>query len=83
MEDSQLTSWMSEGAYFTSLAWGHLIHNFFYRGATPETVKEAFEILLDDPKVKSIFINIFGGLHCISGSMVSLADYIFGRHHAL
>lgn len=31
------------------------------RGATPETVKEAFEILLEDPKVKSIFINIFGG----------------------
>jgi succinyl-CoA synthetase beta subunit len=31
------------------------------RGATPETVKKAFEILLADPKVKSIFINIFGG----------------------
>jgi len=31
-------------------------------GATPETVKKAFEILLDDPKVKSIFINIFGGI---------------------
>jgi succinyl-CoA synthetase beta subunit len=33
------------------------------RGATPETVKKAFEILLRDPKVKSIFINIFGGEH--------------------
>lgn len=32
-----------------------------YSGATPETVKKAFEILLSDPKVKSIFINIFGG----------------------
>ena len=32
------------------------------RGATPETVKKAFEILLADPKVKSIFINIFGGI---------------------
>jgi succinyl-CoA synthetase beta subunit len=32
------------------------------RGATPETVKKAFEILLKDPKVKSIFINIFGGM---------------------
>jgi succinyl-CoA synthetase beta subunit len=32
------------------------------RGATPETVKKAFEILLSDPKVKSIFINIFGGI---------------------
>lgn len=31
-------------------------------GATPETVKKAFEILLKDPKVKSIFINIFGGI---------------------
>ena len=34
----------------------------FCRGATPETVKKAFEILLADPKVKSIFINIFGGI---------------------
>lgn len=32
------------------------------RGATPETVKKAFEILLADTKVKSIFINIFGGV---------------------
>ncbi|CAK5280095.1 unnamed protein product [Mycena citricolor] len=31
-------------------------------GATPETVKKAFEILLADPKVKCIFINIFGGI---------------------
>ncbi|KIP11439.1 hypothetical protein PHLGIDRAFT_83498 [Phlebiopsis gigantea 11061_1 CR5-6] len=31
-------------------------------GATPETVKKAFEILGADPKVKSIFINIFGGI---------------------
>jgi succinyl-CoA synthetase beta subunit len=35
--------------------------DLFFRGATPETVKKAFEILLADPKVKSIFINIFGG----------------------
>ena len=32
-----------------------------HSGATPETVKKAFEILIADPKVKSIFINIFGG----------------------
>jgi succinyl-CoA synthetase beta subunit len=32
------------------------------RGATPETVKKAFEILLADSSVKSIFINIFGGM---------------------
>src|SRR5882757_5620931 len=31
-------------------------------GATPETVKKAFEILIADPKVKGIFINIFGGI---------------------
>ncbi|KAL0579797.1 succinate--CoA ligase beta chain [Marasmius crinis-equi] len=31
-------------------------------GATPTTVKKAFEIILSDPKVKSIFINIFGGI---------------------
>jgi len=31
-------------------------------GATPETVKKAFEILIADSKVKSIFINIFGGI---------------------
>ncbi|KAL4243087.1 Succinate--CoA ligase [ADP-forming] subunit beta, mitochondrial [Abortiporus biennis] len=31
-------------------------------GATPETVKKAFEIIASDPKVKSIFINIFGGI---------------------
>ncbi|EJU01123.1 succinate-CoA ligase [Dacryopinax primogenitus] len=31
-------------------------------GATPETVKAAFEILLGDPNVKSIFVNIFGGI---------------------
>jgi succinyl-CoA synthetase beta subunit len=32
-----------------------------FRGATPETVKKAFEIILADPKVTAIFINIFGG----------------------
>jgi len=31
-------------------------------GATPETVKKAFEILLADKGVKAIFINIFGGI---------------------
>lgn len=34
----------------------------YNRGATPETVKKAFEILVSDPGVKSIFINIFGGI---------------------
>jgi succinyl-CoA synthetase beta subunit len=31
-------------------------------GATPEAVKKAFEIILADPKVTAIFINIFGGI---------------------
>ncbi len=31
-------------------------------GASKETVKEAFQILLADPNVKGIFINIFGGI---------------------
>ena len=35
--------------------------NYGFSGATPETVKKAFEIIVRDPKVKSIFINIFGG----------------------
>jgi succinyl-CoA synthetase beta subunit len=40
-----------------------LIFQSHFRGATAETVKKAFEILLRDPKVKSIFINIFGGMY--------------------
>merc|ERR1719261_1546394 len=31
-------------------------------GATKETIKAAFEIIQTDPNVKSIFINIFGGI---------------------
>lgn len=31
-------------------------------GATKERVTEAFKIILSDPKVKGIFINIFGGI---------------------
>jgi succinyl-CoA synthetase beta subunit len=30
--------------------------------ATPEKVKEAFKIITMDPKVKTIFVNIFGGI---------------------
>lgn len=38
--------------------------NFLDTGgkATSETVKKAFELLLNDPRVKVIFVNIFGGL---------------------
>jgi succinyl-CoA synthetase beta subunit len=31
-------------------------------GASPETVAKGFEIILRDPNVKSIFVNIFGGI---------------------
>ncbi len=31
-------------------------------GATKERVTEAFKIILSDPKVKSILVNIFGGI---------------------
>jgi len=31
-------------------------------GATKDAVKAAFEIIMEDPKVKSIFVNIFGGI---------------------
>ncbi|KDQ20574.1 hypothetical protein BOTBODRAFT_26580 [Botryobasidium botryosum FD-172 SS1] len=31
-------------------------------GATPDTVKKAFEILLSNPDVTAIFLNVFGGI---------------------
>jgi succinyl-CoA synthetase beta subunit len=31
-------------------------------GASKETVKQAFQILLSDPDVKGVFVNIFGGI---------------------
>merc|ERR1712072_982589 len=31
-------------------------------GATPEAIKEAFELITSDPKVTAIFVNIFGGI---------------------
>ena len=38
--------------------------NFLDTGgkATSETVKSSFKIILKDPRVKAIFVNIFGGL---------------------
>lgn len=38
--------------------------NFLDTGgkATKETVKTSFSIILKDPRVKTIFVNIFGGL---------------------
>lgn len=49
--------WVNNPFFFLSC-----VLTVFHRGATPDTVKKAFEILLSDPKVKSIFINIFGGI---------------------
>ena len=34
-------------------------------GATAEAVKKAFELLLADGSVKSIFVNIFGGMYVV------------------
>lgn len=31
-------------------------------GATPNTIKEAFKLILTEKKIKSIFVNIFGGI---------------------
>ena len=45
-------------------------------GATKENVAEAFKIILRDPKVKSILVNIFGGImRCdvIAGGVVAAA----------
>lgn len=44
-------------------AGGHAT-NFLDTGgkATSETVKKSFEIILQDPRVKVVFVNIFGGL---------------------
>lgn len=43
----------------------------FNRGATPETVKKAFELLLSDKSVTSILLNVFGGMHHIRVTLVS------------
>ncbi len=43
---------------------GGLCTNFLDTGgkATKETVKSSFRIILEDPRVKVVFVNIFGGL---------------------
>jgi succinyl-CoA synthetase beta subunit len=47
--------------------------------ATKETVKEGFQILLSDPNVKGIFVNIFGGIvRCerIAGGILDAAEEV-------
>lgn len=39
-------------------------------GATAEAVKKAFELLLAEKAVKSIFVNIFGGMYVPSTFLV-------------
>jgi succinyl-CoA synthetase beta subunit len=48
-------------------------------GASKETVKEAFRIILSDPSVKGVFVNIFGGIvRCerIGGGIVEAAKEV-------
>jgi succinyl-CoA synthetase beta subunit len=48
-------------------------------GASKETVKQAFQILLADPNVKGVFVNIFGGIvRCerIAGGIIEAAREI-------
>ncbi len=48
-------------------------------GASKETVKQAFQILLDDPNVKGVFVNIFGGIvRCerIAGGILDAAKEV-------
>jgi len=48
-------------------------------GATVERVAAAFRILLSDPKVKSVFVNIFGGIvRCdrIAGGIIEAAKQV-------
>jgi succinyl-CoA synthetase beta subunit len=48
-------------------------------GASKETVKHAFQILMDDPNVKGVFVNIFGGIvRCerIAGGIIEAAKEI-------
>lgn len=48
-------------------------------GASKETVKQAFQILMDDPNVEGVFVNIFGGIvRCerIAGGIIDAAKEI-------
>ena len=54
-------NFLDVGGSVILMYYGTKADPLLHSGATPETVKKAFEILIADPKVKSIFINIFGG----------------------
>ena len=46
-------------------------------GATPQAIKEAFDLITSDPKVTAIFVNIFGGIvrcDAIAQGLVSVVE---------
>ncbi|TKX25584.1 succinate--CoA ligase subunit beta [Elsinoe australis] len=43
-------------------------------GATPEAIKQAFDLITSDPKVTAIFVNIFGGIINESGLKIFSID---------
>jgi succinyl-CoA synthetase beta subunit len=46
-------------------------------GATPEAIKQAFELITSDPKVTAIFVNIFGGIvrcDAIAKGLISVVE---------
>lgn len=46
-------------------------------GATPEAIKEAFDLITSDPKVTAIFVNIFGGIvrcDAIAKGLISVVE---------
>ncbi|KAI9688739.1 MAG: Succinate--CoA ligase [ADP-forming] subunit beta, mitochondrial [Bathelium mastoideum] len=46
-------------------------------GATPEAIKQAFDLITSDPKVTAIFVNIFGGIvrcDAIAKGLISVVE---------
>ncbi|MCJ1359853.1 MAG: Succinate--CoA ligase [ADP-forming] subunit beta, mitochondrial [Icmadophila ericetorum] len=46
-------------------------------GATPQAIKQAFDLITSDPKVTSIFVNIFGGIvrcDAIAQGLISVVE---------
>jgi len=46
-------------------------------GATPEAIKQAFDLITSDPKVTAIFVNIFGGIvrcDAIAQGLISVVE---------
>lgn len=45
-------------------------------GATPAAIKAAFELITSDPKVSTIFVNIFGGIVRCDAIAQGLVDVV-------